>query len=105
MAVQVDECSVLKNFKKLFSNDYKNSVVVGSVCLGARIQRTAPGQRWWVFKERNMVPDMDSHLPFALLGEEGWRKFDPFLPVEVRKVVCKWTDKVDVAAGGSIHRV
>jgi len=80
---KVDECSVLRNFKKLFSNDYKNAVIVASVCLGAKIEPSDPGNRWWESKRKNMKPDMDSHLPFALLGEEGWRKFDPFLPVKV----------------------
>jgi len=81
---KVDECSVLRNFKKLFRADYKNSVVVGSACLGARLnKRVDPGQRWWMSRELDMTPDTDSHLPFALLGEEGWREFDPFLPVEV----------------------
>jgi len=81
--VKVDECSVLKNFKKLFSADYKNSVVVTSVCPGARLMKTEPANTWWQAQEKDMVPDPASHLPFSLLGEEGWRKFDPFLPVEV----------------------
>ena len=33
--------------------------------------------------ERQMSPNFSSHLPFNLLGEEGWRTFDPFVPVEV----------------------
>jgi len=81
--VKVDECSVLKNFKKLFSADYKNSVVVASVCPGARVMKTDPANTWFRAQEMDMVPDPASHLPFSLLGEEGWRKFDPFLPVEV----------------------
>ena len=28
-------------------------------------------------------PDIDSYLHFALLGEDGWRKFEPFLHHEV----------------------
>jgi len=80
---QVDECSVLKNFKKLFSNDYKNCVVVASACRGAKVQRTHPGQTWFIPFQKDMKPDTDSHLPFNLLGEEGWRLLDPFLPVEV----------------------
>jgi len=79
----VDECSVLKNMKKLFVADYKNSIVVVSACLGARVVPADPGNRWWKSKELKMKPDPNSHLPFALLGEEGWRLFDPFLPVEV----------------------
>ena len=79
----VDECSVLKNMKKLFVADYKNSIVVVSACLGARVVPADPGNRWWKSKELIMKPDPNSHLPFALLGEEGWRLFDPFLPVEV----------------------
>ena len=75
--VQVDECSVPRNFKKLFMNDYKNAVVVVSACSGATIptidEKPHPGSRWWVGMERSMVPSFNSHLPFNLLGEEGWR--------------------------------
>jgi len=80
---KVDECSVLKNMKKLFCNDYKNSVIVASACAGATVKKTDPGARWWKSKQLEMKPDLDSHLPFSLLGEEGWRLLDPFLPVEV----------------------
>ena len=85
--VTVDECSVLRNFKKLFLNDYNNAVILTSACLGAKVHnpkaKPDPGQRWWISREREMVPDFSSHLPFALLGEEGWRLMDPFVPVEV----------------------
>lgn len=94
---------MLRNFKKLFSADYKNSVVVGSVCLGARVQPRDPGQRWWLSRELDMRPDTDSHLPFALLGEEGWRKFDPFFPVEVSCGVLL-TVRYDGLVGGVLHR-
>jgi len=86
-SVKVDECSVLRNFKKLFMNDYNNAIVLTSVCYGAKVQlpdeKPDPGHRWWISKEREMVPDFSSHLPFSLLGEEGWRLLDPFVPVEV----------------------
>ena len=39
--------------------------------------------RWWASANRDMKPDLDSHMPFALLGEEGWEAMDPFLPIEV----------------------
>jgi len=39
--------------------------------------------RWWVVRNRAMKPETDSHMPFALLGEEGWQTMDPFLPIEV----------------------
>ena len=39
---------------------------------------------------RGMKPDTDSHMPFALLGEEGWRSMDPFLPIEVCQAVYVW---------------
>ena len=85
--VKVDECSVLRNFKKLFMNDYNNAIILTSACYGAKVHRPKekpdPGQRWWISKEREMVPDFSSHLPFSLLGEEGWRLLDPFVPVEV----------------------
>ena len=30
-----------------------------------------------------MVPDTRTNYPFVLLGEEGWRIMDPFIPIEV----------------------
>ena len=42
-----------------------------------------PAHRWYIRMERQMVPNFSSHLPFNMLGEEGWRTFDPFVPVEV----------------------
>ena len=84
---KVNECTVLRNFKKLFMNDYKNAVIVASACVGAKIypveDKPDPGHRWYISRERQMVPNPDSHLPFNLLGEEGWRLFDPFVPIEV----------------------
>jgi len=82
-AAKVDECSVLRNMKKLFNNDWSGGVVVGSLCVGGVVGKTDPGHKWWVSRERNMRPITTSHLPFSLLGEEGWRTLDPFLPVEV----------------------
>jgi len=81
--VPVDQCSVLRNIKKLFLSDWSGGVVVGSVCVAASVVRRDPGNKWWRSKQFNMEPDNESHLPFALLGEEGWRVCDPFLPVEV----------------------
>jgi len=78
--VKVDQCSVLRNFKKLFSADYSNAVIVASACLGGRLDppsRTAPGHRWWQSQQQEMVPEQASHLPFSLLREEGWRKAPP----------------------------
>ena len=76
----------VRNFKKLFANDYKNAVIVTSACVGAKIynisEKPDPGHRWYISQERQMVPSFDSHLPFNLLGEEGWRLFDPFVPVQ-----------------------
>lgn len=85
--VKVDECSVPRNIKKLLRNDYKNAVIVTSACSGATIKdvhdKPPPAHRWYIRMERQMVPNFSSHLPFNLLGEEGWRTFDPFVPVEV----------------------
>ena len=85
--MKVDECSVLRNIKKLLANDYNNAVVLTSACIGAKVFRPQdkpdPGHRWWISQEREMVPEFSSHLPFALLGEEGWRLMDPIVPVEV----------------------
>ena len=76
----MDQCSVLRNFKKLFSADYSNAVIVASACLGGRLDppsRPTPGHRWWQSQQQEMVPEQHSHLPFALLKEEGWRKASP----------------------------
>jgi len=86
-SAKVDECSVPRNMKKLFKNDYKNAVIITSACLGAHIhhidEKPPPGHRWYLHMEQSMVPNSISHLPFNLLREEGWRLFDPFVPVEV----------------------
>lgn len=83
----VDECTVLRNIKKLLKNDYTGGAVVTSVDTRVMVkedQAEVRGRnRWWTKMEKNMIPDTQSHLPFALLGEEGWRTMDPFLPVEV----------------------
>ena len=79
----VDECSVLKNIKKMLRNDYSGSAVVTSVDTAAIMRPKLNWNRWWANLEKEMKPDTDSHLPFSLLGEEGWRTMDPFLPIEV----------------------
>ena len=79
----VDECSVLKNMKKLLKNDYSGAAVVASVDVRAMLRKQENWNRWWAASNRSMKPDTDSHLPFALLGEEGWETMDPFLPIEV----------------------
>ena len=79
----VDECSVLKNIKKMLRNDYSGAAVVTSVDTAAIMRPQLGRHRWWANLEKEMKPDTDSHLPFSLLGEEGWRTMDPFLPIEV----------------------
>ena len=102
----VDECSVLKNMKKLLKNDYSGAAVVASVDIRAMLRKQPNWNRslffffstlelliwltsittitrWWTVKNREMKPETDSHMPFALLGEEGWQTMDPFLPIEV----------------------
>jgi len=81
--LQVDECNVLRNIKKLLMNDYKNAVIVTSVDKTARIIKTDPGHKHWISKEKDYKPDAASHLPFSLLGQVGWELMDPFVPVEV----------------------
>lgn len=81
--VKVDECSVLRNIKKLFSGTWNGGVVVGSLCKGSVVEKTATQTRWWRHLEASMRPDTTSHRPFQLLGEEGWRAAHPFMPVEV----------------------
>lgn len=80
---QVDECSVLRNIKKLLLNDYKNAVIVTSVDKEARVIPRDPGHKYWVTQERDYKPDTSSHLPFSLLGQVGWEIMDPFIPIEV----------------------
>jgi len=82
--VSVDECSVLKNIKKMLSRPWSGGAVVGSVCKGAVVERTLGKTRWFLEREKDMRPDLADHsLPFQLLGEEGWRSLHPFVPVEV----------------------
>jgi len=80
---QVDECSVLRNIKKLLLNDYKNAVIVTSVDKTARVIKQDPGHKYWETQEKDFKPDTSSHLPFSLLGQEGWELMDPFIPIEV----------------------
>jgi len=83
--VQVDDCSVLRNIKKLLLNDYKNAVIVTSADKNARVIKTDPANTYWLTNEKNYKPDTASHLPFALLGEGGMETLSPFVPVEVEK--------------------
>ena len=55
--------------------------------MGPQVWRQLNWNRWWVERERAMTPDTDPTLPFALLGEEGWRTMDPFLPIEVPPLI------------------
>ena len=104
---RVDECSVLKNMKKLLKNDFSGAAVVASVDIMAMLRKqpnwnrslfftfellitfelltSAITSRWWSVRNRGMKPETDSHMPFALLGEEGWQTMDPFLPIEVQR--------------------
>ena len=52
--------------------------------------------RWWAIRNRGMKPETDSHMPFALLGEEGWQTMDPFLPIEVLAVYRIFTTPKDL---------
>jgi len=79
----VDECSVLKNMKKMLKHDYCGAAVVASVDVRSMLRKQDNWNRWWATANRDMKPDLDSHMPFALLGEEGWEAMDPFLPIEV----------------------
>jgi len=80
---KVDDCTVLKSIKRMLGRDYSGAAVVTSVDARAMVRRQLNWNRWWVERERAMTPDTDPTLPFALLGEEGWRTMDPFLPIEV----------------------
>jgi len=82
---QVDDCTVLRNVKKLLNNDYRNAVIVTSVDTEAQMLVEHQPEVWWKEKERDMRPDTTSHLPFALLGQNGWSHMEPFVPVEVKK--------------------
>jgi len=81
----VDECSVMRNIKKLLLNDYNNAVIITSVDIGAQMIKTDPGNKWWISMERHMVPDATSPMPFSLLGDKGWSVLNPFIPIEVEK--------------------
>nr|ACO10769.1 Mitochondrial 28S ribosomal protein S29 [Caligus rogercresseyi] len=74
-----NELSVIYNLKKLLRAKADNLNIVSSVDSASvlqerRIERHRPTRK---------RPSTESHLPFALLGEEGWSVMGPFIPVEV----------------------
>jgi len=110
----VDECTTLVSIKKLLKNDYKNAVVITTADKTAKLKLKDPPNRWWISRERDMKPDTESHLPFALLGEGGWSHLEPFIPVEVNNysehelnsmidynIERRWLRK---EAGNDVHR-
>ena len=48
LMLQVDDCSVLRNIKKLLLNDYKNAVIVTSADKNARVIKTDPANTYWL---------------------------------------------------------
>lgn len=50
---------------------------------GFRTWKTHGRNRCWDTRKRIMIPNVKHHYPFALLGEEGWEHFEPFIPIEV----------------------
>ncbi|CAB4061602.1 DAP3 [Lepeophtheirus salmonis] len=74
-----DELSVIFNLKRLLRAKSNNVTIVTSVdshdvVRERRVERHRPTRK---------RPNTDSHLPFTLLGEEGWKTMGPFIPVEV----------------------
>jgi len=82
---KVDDCSVLYNMKKLLTNDYKNAVVITTVDIDAQVKKQNLRGNYLLEKQSCMTADDESHLPFALLREEGWNLMAPFYPVAVEK--------------------
>lgn len=58
--------TLVQAFTNMLNNDWTNGVIVGSVDYCARKDK-----------------DRKSHLPRYILGEEGWNKLDPFVPIPV----------------------
>ena len=73
-----------------YSSDYKNAAIITSVdrnlqlkLHNKRVVKNQKIRKWWHEKAKRMVPDTDPDFPFALLGNHGWDKLHPFVPIEV----------------------
>jgi len=93
-SIAPNEFSVVRSIKKLLGEKFANIVCVTSVdCAdslepapyypGFRTWKTHGRNRCWDTRKRIMIPNVKHHYPFALLGEEGWEHFEPFIPIEV----------------------
>ncbi len=68
----------------------RNCVLLTTVDLGKQVTELTHASRLairsnrpWLSRQASNVPEAQSTMPFALLGQEGWEAMDPFVPVEV----------------------
>ena len=71
--------------KHLLKSDFKNACLLASVDRRYQLDLTkrAVGEekKWWRALNREMIPETDPDYPFALLGNHGWDKLHPFIPI------------------------
>ena len=80
-------CSFILKYY-FYRPDYKNACIVSSVdrTLGFFLdpKRRGKDQRRYIRRGLDMKPDVESSdYPFDLLGEEGFRTMNPFVPIEM----------------------
>ena len=66
-----------------FSVDCSDSLTPAPYYPGFPTRKTRGRNRVWDTRKRIMIPKVQVNYPFALLGEEGWEHFEPFIPIEV----------------------
>ena len=83
-----DELSLIVAMKHLLKSDFKNACVLASVDRRYQLDLTKRAQgeekKWWRALNHEMVPNTDPDYPFALLGNHGWDKLHPFIPISTQ---------------------
>ena len=60
-----------------------NTVVLATLDIWDKIG--IRGQRHDKDLIKRMIPEVQPHTPFSLMGQEGWETLAPLLPVQVRR--------------------
>ncbi|KAH7644315.1 28s ribosomal protein s29 [Dermatophagoides farinae] len=93
--VNVDDITIARAFKKLFRKDWQNGAIVAAVCKKLVVpyrllpisgipkkekDRDRTYKQWGPFTVKHL-----SDYPKALLTDQGFQDFDPFIPIECGK--------------------
>ncbi|RNA01030.1 28S ribosomal mitochondrial [Brachionus plicatilis] len=90
--INVDDITIVRNFKKLLKNDWKNAAVVGTICSRGVII-PAPNRRTKFYdvtipiaNRRRAEHTLEYEGPLTpahLLKKEGFYHLEPFVPIEI----------------------